>query len=98
MPSLPDRQVKCPACYRKFWSFNSMRDHWQKRHPPQQTSKPFCSMAHHEDNEEPELDCPFCGRGFSAFARLDEHMVEHEDPKKCRQCGETIRGTYHRCR
>lgn len=55
-------------------------------------------MPHHDDNEEPELDCPLCGRGFSSFARLDEHMAEHEGPKKCRQCGETIRGTYHRCR
>jgi hypothetical protein len=48
--------------------------------------------------EKPELDCPLCGRGFSAFARLDEHIAEHEGLKRCRQCGETIRGSYHRCR
>ena len=39
-------------------------------------------MPHHDDNEEPELDCPLCGWGFHTFARLDEHMAEHEGPKR----------------
>jgi hypothetical protein len=55
-------------------------------------------MTHHEDNEEPELDCPECGRGFHTFAGLDDHMAEHEGLPRCRTCGETKRGHYHRCR
>jgi hypothetical protein len=55
-------------------------------------------MSRSEDNEEPEIDCPLCGRGFHTFARLDDHMGEHEGLPRCRACGETKRGPYHRCR
>ena len=55
-------------------------------------------MLRDDDEFKPEYDCPACGRSFSSFARLDEHLAEHEGPKKCRQCGETIHGSYHRCR
>jgi len=55
-------------------------------------------MSRHEDNEEPELDCSECGRSFHTFARLDDHLAEHEGLPRCNTCGETIRGPYHRCR
>src|SRR3981189_3180508 len=55
-------------------------------------------MSSSDDNEEPELDCPECGRGFSTFARLDDHMARHEGLPRCRTCGETKQGHYHRCR
>jgi transcription elongation factor Elf1 len=55
-------------------------------------------MTRRADNEEPELDCPHCGRSFHSFARLDDHMSEHEGLKHCNGCGATIRGPYHRCR
>ena len=55
-------------------------------------------MPRDDDEFKPEYDCPACGRSFSSFTRLDEHLAEHEGPKKCRACGETIRGPYHRCR
>jgi DNA-directed RNA polymerase subunit RPC12/RpoP len=55
-------------------------------------------MLRDDDEFKPEYDCPACGRSFGSFARLDEHLAEHEGPKKCRACGETIRGPYHRCR
>ena len=51
-----------------------------------------------DDESEPEYDCPACGRSFGSFARLDEHLAEHEGPKRCKTCGETIHGSYHRCR
>ena len=55
-------------------------------------------MSRHDDNEEPELDCSVCGRSFHSFSRLDDHISEHEGQKRCKTCGETIRGVYHRCR
>jgi hypothetical protein len=55
-------------------------------------------MLRDDDESRPEYDCPACGRSFSSFTRLDEHLAEHEGPKKCRQCGETIHGAYHKCR
>jgi DNA-directed RNA polymerase subunit RPC12/RpoP len=55
-------------------------------------------MLRDDDECKPEYDCPACGRSFGSFARLDEHLAEHEGPKKCQACGETIRGPYHRCR
>ena len=36
------------------------------------------------DDDEPELDCPNCGRSFHSFSRLDDHMSEHE--AVCRRC------------
>src|ERR1039457_6840769 len=43
------------------------------------------------DNDESSgIDCPVCHRTFSTFARMDDHLAEHEGPKKCRQCGEII--------
>jgi transcription elongation factor Elf1 len=55
-------------------------------------------MSPHDDNEEPELDCPVCGHSFHTFARLDHHLAEHEGLKRCKTCGETIHGAFHRCR
>ena len=55
-------------------------------------------MPHHDDNEEPEIGGLLCGCSFHTFARLDDRMTEHEGPKRCRACGETIHGPYHRCR
>ena len=50
------------------------------------------------DDDESSIDCPVCHQTFSTYARMDDHLAEHEGPKKCRQCGETIHGDYHRCR
>lgn len=51
------------------------------------------------DNDELDgVDCPLCHRTFSTYASMAEHFAEHEGPKKCGQCGETIRGPYHHCR
>jgi len=54
-------------------------------------------MLRDDDEFEPEYDCPVCSHSFSSFARLDDHMAEHEGPRRCKTCGETIRGPYHRC-
>ena len=35
-------------------------------------------------DDEPELDCPTCGRSFHTFAMLDDHMSEHSEV--CRRC------------
>lgn len=35
---------------------------------------------------------------FHGWPALTIHLAEHEGPKKCRQCGETVRGSFHRCR
>ena len=51
-----------------------------------------------DDDEFDGIDCPLCHRTFSTYIRIAEHFAEHEGPKKCRQCGETIHGDYHRCR
>ena len=55
-------------------------------------------MLRDADESEPGYDCPACGRSFGSFARLDEHLAEHEGPRRCKLCGETIHGPYHRCR
>jgi DNA-directed RNA polymerase subunit RPC12/RpoP len=55
-------------------------------------------MLRDADESEPEYDCPTCGRSFSTFARLDDHMAEHQGPRRCNACGETIHSPYHRCR
>ncbi len=55
-------------------------------------------MLRDDDELEPEYDCPHCGRSFGSFARLDDHLAEHEGPRKCNQCGAPIpHGSYHRC-
>ena len=51
-----------------------------------------------DEDEFNGIDCPVCHRTFSTYARMDDHLAEHEGPKKCRQCGEMIHGDYHRCR
>jgi hypothetical protein len=38
----------------------------------------------YRDDDEPELDCPQCGRSFHSFAMLDDHMSEHSEV--CRRC------------
>jgi len=55
-------------------------------------------MLRDDDEFEPEYDCAACGRSFHSFARLDDHLAEHEGLTRCKMCGETIRGPYHRCR
>ena len=55
-------------------------------------------MLRDEDETDAGIDCPVCHRTFSTYSRLDDHLIEHEGPKRCRNCGETIRGAYHRCR
>ena len=55
-------------------------------------------MLRDDDEYDPSIDCPVCHRSFSSYARFDDHLAEHEGPKKCRACGETIHGPYHRCR
>lgn len=32
-----------------------------------------------------------------SHARLKDHYREHEGPRRCRLCGETLHGPYHRC-
>jgi transcription elongation factor Elf1 len=54
-------------------------------------------MFRDEDEFDPEYDCPHCGRSFHTFARLDDHMAEHEGLKQCKNCGTIIRAPYHRC-
>ena len=39
-----------------------------------------------DEDESSGIDCPVCHRTFSTFARMDDHLAEHEGPKKCRQC------------
>ena len=51
-----------------------------------------------DDDESSGIDCPMCHWTFSTYARMDDHLAEHEGPRKCLQCGETIHGDYHRCR
>lgn len=51
-----------------------------------------------DEFDEPGYTCPVCRRSFNSFSSLDDHMLQHEGPQKCRQCGEIIRGPYHRCR
>lgn len=51
-----------------------------------------------DELDRPEYDCPQCGRSFHSYSRLDDHLAEHEGPRRCSTCGETIRGPYHRCR
>lgn len=58
----------------------------------------YSPMLRDEDEFDPSIDCPVCHRSFSSYSRFDDHLAEHEGPKKCRMCGETIRGPYHRCR
>ncbi len=55
-------------------------------------------MLRDEDEFDTGIDCPVCYRTFPSYARLDDHMAEHEGPRRCSTCGETIRGPYHRCR
>lgn len=56
-------------------------------------------MLRDEDEfDEPGYGCPHCARSFHSFARLDSHMAEHEGLPHCNACGETKRGTFHRCR
>lgn len=55
-------------------------------------------MLRDEDEYDAGIDCPVCHRTFSTFARLDDHLAEHEGPRRCKTCGETIHGPYHRCR
>ena len=55
-------------------------------------------MLRDEDEfDGPEYDCPTCGHSFHSFGRLDDHMAEHEGPERCKTCGQTKRGPYHRC-
>lgn len=55
-------------------------------------------MLRDEDEFDPAIDCPVCHRSFSSYASLEDHVGKHEGPRQCRNCGETIRGQYHRCR
>lgn len=62
------------------------------------TSKPIIPMPRDEDElDEPDYPCPACRRSFASFASLDDHLAEHEGLKQCKNCGQTIRGPYHRC-
>jgi transcription elongation factor Elf1 len=55
-------------------------------------------MPRDEDElDEPDYPCPACRRSFASFASLDDHLAEHEGLKQCKNCGQTIRGPYHRC-
>lgn len=51
-------------------------------------------LSDQDEFDEPGHDCPTCRRTFSTFARLDDHPAEHEGPRRCKLCGETIHGNY----
>jgi C2H2-type zinc finger len=55
-------------------------------------------MLRDEDEFDPEYPCPVCHRSFGSYAALDDHLPKHEGPRQCHQCGESIKGPYHRCR
>ena len=55
-------------------------------------------MLRDEDEFDTGIACPVCHRTFSGYARLEDHMAEHEGPRQCCNCGQLIRGPYHRCR
>jgi hypothetical protein len=55
-------------------------------------------MLRDEDELDAGIDCPVCHRTFNTYARLEDHLVEHEGLRRCHTCSETIRGEYHRCR
>jgi len=63
--------------------------------PTRRSKPPQPAMLRDADESEPEYPCPVCGRTFRSFARLDDHLAEHEGPRRCRTCSETIRGPYH---
>jgi hypothetical protein len=54
-------------------------------------------MLRDDDEFDPVVDCGVPPVVFQ-LRPLDDHLAEHEGPKQCRQCGETIRGPYHCCR
>jgi len=33
-----------------------------------------------DEKDEPAYDCPTCRRTFSSYARLEDHLAEHEGP------------------
>jgi hypothetical protein len=39
-------------------------------------------MLRDDDEFDPGIDCPVCHRTFSTYARLDDHLAEHEGPPK----------------
>ena len=51
-----------------------------------------------DEFDEPAYDCPKCHRTLGSFARLDDHMAEHEGPRQCQNCGKYLSvNEYHRC-
>ena len=55
-------------------------------------------MLRDDDEYDAGIDCPVCHRSFSTYARLDDHLAEHQGPRHCNTCSATFRGPFDRCR
>ncbi len=49
-------------------------------------------MFRRDDNEEPALDYPHCGRSFHSFARLEDHVSEQEGTSAARHAAKRFHG------